>query len=351
MTEKTNIDELESRKSTEPSYDSDENRPTSPTEGANQNNYESDASKTAYKSTISLQRGGTSTNAQSNSPYQASSGFYDAEKCRAHIANRTKVSRIDRFAVQVGNAIEIEADIQIRLGKLMNLFRKHTARVAHDFTFRCKLGLSRHRQDRILNQKREVSVHSASSKHIRGKKAIRHTTAAASTRQTARLGAIGKSLPPISNDLLYGSGAQLVRSLLLQSGSFSVNNKRSGKRANGEELLARLISASNGEASSAASLTDDDCQLSELFEPHLFVCHLEERLISLMDRSKLIGSQLNNVRQLFERLAMDHRDQVDAVYAAEEERQTAAGVVRRSTYNLSMAAFKATSTPVHVNNS
>lgn len=338
------LDELESHKSTELSYDSDENRATHLSEVNNQSRNALGISRSSYKSAPASQS--TLSNGSTNSQCHATSGIYDAEKCRAYIASQIKVSKIDRFAAQVGNAIETEAEIQSRLGNLMNLFRKRAAQAAHDFTFRCKLGLARHRQDRILNQKRKGSASDTSGKSIG-----RRVTRSAFYPDKSRLAGLqvprANTLNPISEDLLHGVGIQLFRNLLVESGSIRLS-KSPAKKAREEELLARLVSASSDDSPSVANLTGDDCQLSELFEPQLFVCRLEDRLMAVMEHSRRIGSQLNNVRQLFERLAMEHRDQVDAVYALEEERQAAAGVVRRSTYNLSMAAFKAASTPVHV---
>jgi len=242
----------------------------------------------------------------------SSAGYYDAEKCRTHIANQIKVSKIDRFSAQVSKAIEVESNIQMRLGNLMDMYLRHSAQATHDFTLRCKLGLQRHRQDRILNHQRKPSKSISSS-----------------------IGQIEGKQYAISNDLLYGHGAQLIHALLTQSLQFTKHIKR---KSDHDEAEAK---------NSGGSLSEDDYTLSDLFEPALYVKKLENCLRSNLRKSKAIMKQLNTVRRLFEKLGSEHRDRVDIVYAIEEER-LATTVIRRSAYNLSMAAIKATSIPVHV---
>lgn len=255
-------------------------------------------------------------------------GYYDAEKCRAHIANQIRVSKIDRFSTQVSKALEVEASMKLRLNNILNMFIKCSAQAAHDFTLKCKLGLQRHRQDRILNHQRKPSK--------RGKVApINH-------RYPDRQKQLNSTM---SNDLLYGSGVQLVRKLMIQSNTFSKHIKRKPTDRE-EERYSQDCHVQ--EDQNQMGLIDEDYVLSDSFEPSTFVRHLEVLIKNNLRRSSAISMQLNTLRQLFERLASEHRDKVDIVYAAEEERQ-AATVVRRSAYNLSVAAFKATSTPVHVN--
>lgn len=172
-----------------------------------------------------------------------SSGYYDADKCRAYIANQVKVSKIDRFVAQVSRALEVEASIQDRLDNILRDFNRHSAGITKNF----RVCLQRHRKAIALEQ--------------------------------------------------------------------------------------------------SDSIEED---LKDLFKPTLFVKKLNEYIRGNIKKSKAIMAQLNTLGQIFERLALEHRDNVDLVYAAEEERQ-AASVIRRSAYNLSMAAIKATSTPVHVN--
>lgn len=173
-------------------------------------------------------------------------GYYDADKCRAYIANQIKVSKIDRFVAQVSRALEVEASIQERLDKVLMNFGKHSAQLTKD----CKVCLQRHRKSPIAFEQ--------------------------------------------------------------------------------------------------ANSIEGDQFLKDLCKPSLFVRKLNEYIRGNIKKSRAIMAKLNTIGQIFERLALEHRDNVDLVYAAEEERQ-AASVIRRSAYNLSMAAIKATSTPVHVN--
>lgn len=273
-----------------------------------------------------LIKSNTNNNALSTSNGQ--SGYYDAEKCRAHIANQIRVSKIDRFSTQASRALEIETSMKSRLSNILNMFVTCSAQVAYDFTSKCKSGLQRHRQDRILNHQRKPSK--------RGKVApINHRYPDRSKQSNST----------ISNDLLYGSGAQLVRKLMIQSKTFSKHIKR--KQMNCEEKQFSNDSSAD-EDQNQTVLSDEDYILSDSFEPSIFVKQLEVMIRNNLKRSSDIIMQLNTIRQLFEKLASEHRDKVDIVYAAEEERQ-AATVIRRSAYNLSVAAFKATSTPVHVN--
>lgn len=244
-----------------------------------------------------------------NPSTSTSSGYYDAEKCRAHIAKQIKVSKIDRFAAQIGQAIDVETGLHSRLCNILNMFVKCSAKVTNEFTLRCKLGLQRHRQDRILNQSKRKS----------------------SKKTDSRLNNHVNEQYTISNDLLYGEGAQLILELLSQPMT-CMPSKHIRASSTTEEVI----------------LDEDDYMNTDSFEPQLFVKKLESSIRNNLRRSRSITTQLNKIKQLFERLALEHRDKVDIVYAAEEERQ-ATIVTRRSAYNLSVAAIKATTTPIHVN--
>lgn len=225
-------------------------------------------------------------------------GYYDAERCRAHIANQTRVSKIDRFAAQVARAIEVETDVHSRLSKVFNMYVKHSAQVTHDFVVKCRLGSQRHRQDRILNQSKN-----ATKKHL------------ATTPAT------------ISNDLLYGEGVHLVQELLDQS--ITLVPIKHVKRRKGPYTERDL----------------DPAKCQELFEPSVLVKGLEDSISDNLKKSESLMDKLENLQQSFKNLASEHRSKVDHVYTAEEERQ-ASTVVRRSAYNLSIAAIKAASTPI-----
>ena len=238
--------------------------------------------------------------------HNESVGYYDAEKCRAHLANQIRVSKIDRFSSQISKALEIEVALHSRLCKVLDLFMKRSADVAYEFTLRCKIGFERHHQDRILNHskaKRRKTVNSTPNKQ----------------QSTEDLDQFS-----LGNDLLYGEGAQLLRLLL--------NNQQPSAIDNSIQI---------SEQQDLNSIQPD------LFEPSYFVKTLEHGIRNNMQLSRKITAKLETLRQSFERLASEHRDQVDLVYAAEEERQ-ATTVVRRSAYNLAVVANKATSTPVHV---
>lgn len=268
------------------------------------------------------------TNASNNHEPQIAStstskGYYDAEKCRAYMASQNRVSKIDRFASQVIKAVEVEADVNERLSNLLTMFVRRSASVARDFTLKCKLGFQRHRQDRILNHPRKTNL-----------KRKANTLFSDSRRYS------------ISNDLLYGQGAQLVQTLLSQSVTPTPHKHIKRKPESSD-----VVDGHNNidfSMSTNGDLTGDDCLQADLFDPSIFVKKLEDCFRNNLFKSKSITCRLNTVRQIFERLASEHRDKVDFVYAAEEERQ-ATTVVRRSAYNLSIAAIKATSTPVHVN--
>lgn len=255
-----------------------------------------------------------------------SSGYYDAEKCRAYIAKKTRVSKIDRFASQIIKATEVEAAIHTRLSKVLNLFVKRSAQVTKDFTNRCKLGLQRHRKDRILNRgQRKIEMKCVRKDNQPGSRR--------SGRQTT-----------ISNDLLYGYGAQLVHGLMRsqQDETNSITSK-----SNRQHVSANFDHCDRDDHH-ALILTEDDYVLIDSFDPQLYAKQLSESIESNLRSSVAINDRLESIVQLFERLASEHRHNVDLVYAAEEERQ-AATVMRRSAYNLSVVAIKATTTPVHVN--
>lgn len=281
-----------------------------------------------------------------------SNGYYDAEKCRTYIANQIKINKINRFALQIGGASEIETSNQIRLENLINMFTKCSSKVMHDFTMRCKLGLQSHRQDRILNYKRKKSPTFKSGKQNNSSK----------TNKIHRCNQQRNYHSSISNDLLYGAGAQLVRALLSSSSeTISIENqqvkqKNNSKNSSGGTTIEiedkfrkdKTDYINNAEINKISVLSDDDYLLSDYFEPKLFVKMMEDLLRANVIKSKAIDAKLSKISQVFESLALKHRDKVDKVYTAEEERQ-AASVTRRSAYNLSVAAIKATSTPVHIN--
>lgn len=224
------------------------------------------------------------------------SGYYDAEKCRAHIANQIRVSKIDRFASQVTQAIEVEIDVHSRLSKVLNMFTKKSSRVVYDFAVKCRQGSQRHRQDRILNQ--------------------------------AKNGTKKLQIPAtISNDLLYGEGAHLVQELLDQAIIISPPKHIKRRKKHRKDLDTDLL------------------KVQEIFEPNIIVEKLEISIAENIRRSEIILSKLGNLQQSFKDLASEHRNKVDYVHAAEEERQ-ASTVIRRSAYNLSMAAIKAVMTPI-----
>lgn len=264
-------------------------------------------------------------------------GYYDAEKCRAHIANQTRVSKIDRVAAQIARALEVETGFQSRLISVLNMFLKRSALVAMTFTTRCKFGLKRHRQDRILNQSKRRRRASASTTL----KVHSQTTRRQENKKNSGIDYSDEQFT-ISNDLLYGQGVQLIHELLSQSMAVDPPGRPS-------KTIKRPTTTSednNYDCKLDATKLDswDDTQ----FEPDLYVKKLEDYLQISLRKSNLIAAQLNKIKSTFERLATEHRDQVDLVYAAEENRQ-ATTVIRRSAYNLSVAAIKATSTPVHVN--
>lgn len=286
---------------------------------------------TTTSATIQATTGPTTTNA--NYTATTSSGYYDADKCRAYIANQIKVSKIDRFATQVSNAMDVESNIQQRLVNVLNMYVKRCAQITHEFTFKCKNGIQRHRL--IANQRRPSKV----------KKADCFISDTNITKQTS-----------ISNDLLHGLGVQMVRALLTQPLLLTTKHikKKQLPSSNNSELRnsfnEMIKGGENDDDTNLEKLTfnEEDYLLCEAFEPALYVKKLDDCMRNNLRKSKAIMVQLSTIRQLFEKLALEHRDNVDLVYAAEEERQ-AATVTRRSAYNLSVAAIKATSTPVHVN--
>lgn len=265
-----------------------------------------------------------------NSTSTASSGYYNADKCRAYIANQIKVSKIDRFATQVSNAMEVESNIQQRLVNVLNLYIKRCAQITHEFTFRCKSGIQRYRL--LANQRKPSKLKKTDSFISDNTKPI-----------------------SISNDLLHGIGVQMVRTLLTQPILLTKQIKRKLPSSSesyplNEDTMKEFDQDGDDKSRSLEKSTfnEEDYLLCEAFEPALFVKKLDDCIRMNLRKSKAIMLQLSTIRQLFERLASEHRDNVDLVYAAEEERQSAS-VTRRSAYNLSMAAIKATSTPVHVN--
>lgn len=272
------------------------------------------------------------------------SGYYDAEKCRAHIANQMRVSKIDRFAAQVYKALEVEADVNFRLANILNMFLKRSAQVAHEFALKCKLGLRNHRQDRILN-------HSKTNKNYnktagKNNKLTKQTTF---SKTRTRIINVTDRQYTISNDLLYGEGAQLIQELLGQSTSiiskeYNLCPPSKRQATIKEEMDDEFKTTQPSNESDLMNLND----ISDTFDPAFFVKKLEGCIRVSLQSSNTITIRLTTIRQIFEKLASEHRAKVDLVYAAEEERQSST-VIRRSAYNLSVAAIKATSTPIHVN--
>lgn len=232
--------------------------------------------------------------------HATSNGYYDAEKCRAYIANQSRVNKVHRFAYQILKALEIEVDVTSRLSAILNMYLRRSCRVVFDFSSKCKLGVLHHRQDRILNQPRK---HNPSNK--RGPAVLEQST--------------------INNDLLYGEGAQLLQELLTQPLEHYQSKKT--KRKNLKDLESRKKS----------DVKDDDDESDSLatntFEPRSYVMKLEDCIRVSMRSSKVITNRLNDIKHSFEKLVTDHRDRFEMVYALEEERQ-ASTIVRRSTYNL-----------------
>lgn len=262
-----------------------------------------------------------------------SSGFYDADKCRAYIANKIKVSKIDRFAAQISKAHEVESTISYRLKDILNTFVKRTSKHAYDFTAKCKTGLQRYRLESLSNN------HSRTSTKLK----LVITKDKIDNRLTSRT--IRQKLYPISQELLHGSGLRLMRSLLSSGRTATVKHDqdllfRSTFVDDEDEIPTNSVNECN-------SPTDSDFLSCESFEPAQHVKTIQDLIKNNLRTSETISVQLNAIRQIFEKLALEHRNQVDLVYSLEEGRQ-ADIVVRRSAYNLSKAAFKATSTPVHV---
>lgn len=249
-----------------------------------------------------------------------SRGYYDAEKCRAHIANQIKVSKIDRFAAQINKAQEIELEIQSRIRQVLDLFVNKSARPVQDFTSKCKTSL----QSKLHGDQK----HTARKQYSTSKK-----------NRQRKPSSENRSL---SEDLLNGPELRLVVDLLSgnRSKNLALNYDDDSELESGPCQTTTLHHEE--------WLTDQDCRFINSFEPANFVENLIGHLKSDSRRSQRILDYLCSIKHLFEKLASDHRLNVDLVYAAEEERQSAT-VIRRSAYNLSLAAIKATSTPVHVN--
>lgn len=247
-----------------------------------------------------------------------SKGYYDAEKCRAHIANQIKVSKIDRFAAQINKAQEIELEIQSKIREVLEIFVQKSARTAYEFVSRCKSGLLH-----------ESNLEPASYKTKRIKR----------MKKKANLKRRSVDAIPISKDLYHGVELRMILDLLSGQPTFN-------KALTIEDMLSDDDSVMSG-FDGALSLDATDINLINLFKPTDFIDNLKDHLKSDRRKSQKILDYLTSIKQLFEKLASEHRLNVDLVYAAEEERQSAT-VIRRSSYNLSLAAIKATSTPVHV---
>lgn len=242
-----------------------------------------------------------------------SKGFYDAEKCRAHIANQIKVSKIDRFAAQINKAQEIEIEIHARIRDVLGLFVSQWAKPTQEFASRCKLGF----QNRYCNM---IAQYSGKKQRPNLKK--------------KKFKSKNPSL--ISDELLEGSQLRMMIDLLTNSSNMA--NYGSTDPMNIEDDYI----------GSQSAICEQDCsRVISKFKPKYLVDRLKDHLKNDRRRSRRLVDNLCSLKQYFEKLATEHRLNVDLVYAAEEERQSAT-VIRRSAYNLSLAAIKATTTPVHV---
>ena len=239
----------------------------------------------------------------------ASSGYYDAEKCRAHIARQSRVNKILRFSSQIIGAVEIESLIGSRLSSILDMYTLRSCHVTYDFSAKCKFGTSRHREDRILNQPK---------KHNPGNK---RGPAQAQKGDNSDQNSI-------NNDLLYGEGAKLVQELLVQPLKY-YPPKQSRRR--------KVIDSDDKKGQTPGKIknieTDASCVMASSFEPRLYVLKLEESIRDNLRASQTVAERLEDVKRLFERLVTEHHDRFEMVYALEEERQ-ASTIVRRSTYNL-----------------
>lgn len=222
-----------------------------------------------------------------------------SDESEACMSIKRKVSKIDRFTLRF--AIEVEGTVHSRLSNIINMFLNRSAKLVCQFSMKCKLGSQRHRQDRILNQSKNLT-----RKHQQSP---------------------GSYLS--SDRLFYGEGAQLVHELLNQPLPFKTPPKHTKRRKPSHE---------------ANSLVPP-LPTSDLFEPSLYAQKIEEMIRNEIRRSELIMNKLDTVQNTLRYLASNHRNQVDSVYSAVEERQ-ASVVIRRSAYNLSLAATQATSTPI-----
>jgi hypothetical protein len=222
-----------------------------------------------------------------------------SDEPETYVSIKKRVSKIDRFASCF--AIEVEERVHSRLSNILNMFLDRSSKVIHEFSMKCKSGFQRHLQDRILDQSKNPNkTHKPSLKN---------------------------KPPPnyhLSDDrLFYGEGAQLIHELLIQPLPQKTNKR---KRPN-QDTTETMMSSPDS------------------FEPSLYVQKIEQLIREEIRRSLLIVDKLNIVQNTLKYLARNHRDQVDSVYSAVEERQ-ASVVIRRSAYNLSLAANQATSTPI-----
>lgn len=263
-------------------------------------------------------------------------GYYDAEKCRAYIASQSRVSKIDRFVAQVNKAQEVELEIHDRIKELMNFFFKQSNKQALDFISKFKINSN---NEKTNGRRRKL---------IRRKKS--------GTPKKSKLA--NYRVTPVDNKLLDGSNLKIVLKLITTSEPNSVevcedlkNEQQQEDEAADEQINDDMNMIDEHEAEDIASgdeqMTEEDWRTWHNLDPSLFVSQLKENLKDDRNKSERILKNLCSIRKLFENLASRHRVNLDLVYAAEEERQSAS-VTRRSAYNLSMAAMKATSTPVHV---
>lgn len=300
-----------------------------------------------------------------NSSATSKRGRYDAEKCRVYIANQTKVSKIDRFAAQISKADDVECELRTYLRNILTIFMKQSAQNTLDFLHRCKDALKRHHQDRMILISSNSQRKNSPSKFKNGPNEILRIPSSRSSNS-------------MSEDLYNGPGARLLREILssnlskkdhlnhitqplhrghnhyrhsshqIQIEPDDINHDSSSPEDYRLEGYGSDMSFSKtDEPSDWDELTEQNYLSSTTFEPASFVKKIEISIRNDLKRSECLSFKLNQIRQKFEKLAHKHRLRVDLVYAAEEERQSAS-VIRRSAYNFSVAAIRATSTPIHV---
>lgn len=254
-------------------------------------------------------------------------GYYDAEKCRNHIANQSRVSKIDRFATQINNAQEIESEIHDRITKIINSYQKQISSSVKDFMSSCKYTLD----DKCS---RSSNYRKSTQKNRSGRPKKRITTIMKKDK--------------INDDLLKPNNLRMIMGLMGKNIDLVTHEDQDyqvGYDVSHDSELNGFIETQ--ESAFEDEMTEEDFNIINDFDPSMFVNRIKDFLTNDRRKSEKIRTNLRNIKQIFEQLATEHRLNVDLVYAAEEERQSAS-CVRRSAYNLSIAAIKATSTPVHV---